>query len=113
MPINFVLVDTNIWHFTYVKPKEQDFVKIHDLATKFLSKVLSDNTIKITITNYQIAEIIELLRKNQVEVEKRRRLLNDFKKDKFLNKDFKEVADVENPLYPWILREGKKPIKIE
>ncbi len=156
MPIKFILIDSNIWHFTYVKPKENNFEEIHSSAVKFLSSVLIDNNIKIVITTYQIAEIIELLRKNNIEIEKRKRLLNDFKKDKFFikeitmknveelllknmisnihvydylvayplsgivdkiysaddhfqHKDFREIAEVENPLHPWILREGKKP----
>ncbi len=33
--------------------------------------------------------------------------------DHFQHKDFKEIAEVENPLYPWILREGARPKKEE
>ncbi|MBU0566945.1 hypothetical protein KJ693_06550 [bacterium] len=27
------------------------------------------------------------------------------------HQDFKEIAEVENPLFPWILVEGRKPVK--
>lgn len=35
------------------------------------------------------------------------------KKEKItiVNLDFKEIAPVANPLHPWILREGRIPVK--
>jgi hypothetical protein len=31
--------------------------------------------------------------------------------DHFQHKDFKEIAEIINPIAPWILREGKRPEK--
>jgi len=112
----------------------------------------------LTITTFQISEILDLLRKGGVERSIRLELFESIKSKKFIIKeitlanmescfkksldseihiydylvtlpleglvtkiyfadaylqhqDFKEIAEVENPLFPWILVEGRKPVR--
>ena len=156
MPNN-VLVDTNIWHFAFVSPKESKFVEVHVKARKALEELLANEGIRIVMSAYQAGEILEVLRRSGVDVKTREGLIEDFKSGKFYVKDltFSAVekavtdssrsqihvydylvaypvkglveriysaddhffhkhftfAEVVNPLYPWILREGITPFK--
>jgi predicted nucleic acid-binding protein len=80
-------VDTNIWEFGFVKPKEKEFSELHELARSFLSSILADETIRIAVSSYQIAEILEVLRKSGMDEEQRLRILHDFQKAKFYVRD--------------------------
>jgi predicted nucleic acid-binding protein len=158
MPIKFVLVDTNIWHYIYNQPKEDQFVELQEKSRQFMKNILTDASIKIALSSYQCAEIIELLRRSNQSKQILRELIEDFKREKFTivnldfadfllasdksiasgihiydylvalplknivteiysaddhfqHPDFKEIAPVINPLHPWILREGKIPVK--
>ncbi len=162
MKIDKILTDTNIWHYSYIEPIETDYIELHNKANKFLSLKISDENTVIYLSNYQIAEMLEMLRKGQVDIEKRNNLLEDYKSkpkkfriinfgikiiqecyegskksnihiydyliayplkrkinkiysadDHFQHKNFTSICEVINPLQPWILREGRKPIKQE
>ena len=158
MLINYIFVDTNIWHYAYVTPSKEDFKQIHTFSLEFLSKILQNDDIEIAITTYQIAEIMDILRKQSMTIPEREMVFNLFKTDKFFivditfeiielcfrkslasnihiydylvalplkgivteiysaddhfqHPDFKEIAPVTNPLHPWILREGRIPVR--
>jgi hypothetical protein len=83
---SFVLVDTNIWHFGLVKPMEEPFLEIHNMANTFLTSVLLDPDTRIGLSCYQVGEILEVLRRSGMPVDSRLRLLEDFKKGKFFVK---------------------------
>ena len=82
-----MLIDTNIWQFGFVKPKEKEFFELHELAHSFLSSILADEATRIAISSYQIAEISEVLRKSGMERESRLCILQDFEKAKFYVRD--------------------------
>lgn len=157
--IDHILIDSNIWYYAYIQStKKDEYQELHTRANDFLIHKLADNSISIAITSYQIAEIMELLRKGKIKKETRKELFYSFMTEKFLNKeipidqvkacfeksivsnihiydylvalplkgiistiysaddhlqheDFKKIATVSNPLSPWILREGRIPIK--
>ncbi len=158
MPTNCILIDSNIWYYAYIIPKKEEFVEIHNKASRFLVEKLADVTLTIGISLYQIAEILELLRKGNLPGNIRQDILESFKTPKFhvvdldlelidmaFNKSllsgihlydyltalplkgivsqifsaddhfqhqhFKSIAQVINPLSPWILREGRLPLK--
>ena len=157
---SFILVDTNIWHFAMVKPAEEEFLDIHRRANEFLLSTLTDEDTRIALSSYQIAEVVEVLRRSRVDLDARMRLLADFKTRKFFVADlslgvveeairassesgihiydylvayplkgvvgriysaddhfqhshFIKMAEVINPLLPWILREGIRPRKLK
>lgn len=152
-----ILIDTNIWHFAYKMPKEEKYIQIHKLANKFLKDIFSQHATQIGISSYQIAEIMDVLRKAGLNRDIRKEILKDFDNtkfkiveiqsgqvkiyldksivskihiydylvafplkglvteiysadDHFQHEDFKAIAEVINPLSPWVLREGRKPI---
>ncbi len=153
---SFVLVDTNIWHFALVRPREGEYEPVHRMARSFLSSIMADQNVRVAQSSYQTAEVLEVLRKSGVGVEARSSLLEDFTKGKFFVKElsfltvqvaardsstsnihiydylvayplrgivtriysadahfthphFRELAEVVNPLSPWLLVEGKRP----
>lgn len=155
---SFVLVDTNVWHFAFVRPIEEPFIEIHNLASGFLSSILSDSNTRIALSCYQVSEILEVLRRSKLSINFRLKLLEDFEKAKFFVKalnfqmvkeaakdsskpnihvydylvvypltgivdriysadqhfmhpDFRKIAEVNNPLSPWFITEGKRPTK--
>ena len=83
MPIKFVLVDTNIWHYIYHQPKEEQFVELQEKSRQFMKNILTDASIKIALSSYQCAEIIELLRRAGQSKQIIKELIEDFKKEKF------------------------------
>lgn len=146
--------------FLYIVPGDEDFLEIHRSASSFIENVLKDDSIIIATTHYHIAEIMNLLRKGNLDNKLREKIFQGFKTPKFkvgklnmkildlcfkknLNsgihiydylvalplkgiiteifsaddhfhhKDFQEIAKVTNPLYPWILREGRLPAKVK
>ncbi len=82
-----VLVDTNIWQYAFVRPREKEFAVVHELAQPFLSGLLADELIRIPMSSYQVAEIMEVLRKSGVRHEVRLQILRDFEKAKFYVRD--------------------------
>lgn len=58
-----IIIDTNIWHYSYITTKEKIYEEIHKKAKFFIIKKLNDPFIKIILTAYQASEILELLRK--------------------------------------------------
>lgn len=154
-----VLIDTNLWVYSYVEPQDKDLREIHNLTKGFMASILKDPGIIITLSSYQVCEILEVLRRLFVPQGMRDHLLQDFlsegfcvkelsvkdvifsyekSKDSnihiydylvamplkgiitkiysadehFQHKDFKEIAEVINPISPWILKEGWRPLKI-
>ncbi|RMF91237.1 MAG: type II toxin-antitoxin system VapC family toxin [Methanobacteriota archaeon] len=86
MPSN-VLIDTNIWHFAFVSPREERFEDIHTKAGGVLEEILSNRGVRIVLSAYQVGEILEILRRSGVDPEIREGLLKDFKSGKFFVKD--------------------------
>jgi len=158
MPIDIVLVDSNIWLYAYAKARQKEYEEIHQLARSFFQNLIQNPKIKIATTSYHISEIIDLLRKANVDKQTRIEIFEGFKSAKFIIKelviddievcfkqslhsgihiydylvvlplkgmvskiysadnhfqhqDFKEIAEVVNPISPWILGEGRRPIK--
>lgn len=74
MPIK-ILIDTNIWHFAYVTPKELQYKELHQRAKEFLFNKLNEKGLKIFLTSYQVSEILEILRKGNVDKEIRKHLI--------------------------------------
>lgn len=90
MPIKFVLVDTNIWHYIYHQPKEEQFMELREKSRRFMKNILTEASIKLALSSYQCAEIVELLRRAGQSRQTIRELIEDFKKEKFtiVNLDF-------------------------
>ncbi len=90
-----VLIDTNIWHFAFVKPKEDEFVEIHTLAKDALEELLTDRNVRVVMSAYQAGEIIEALRRSGVDQKTREGLIKDYGTGKFFVKDlsFDAVKD--------------------
>jgi predicted nucleic acid-binding protein len=89
-----VMVDTNIWMYAYREPIEESYLEIHRKAESFLQNLLKDISVQIALTSYQIGEILDILRKAGISEEERRKRLREFEKEeKFLVKDllFSEV----------------------
>ena len=105
-----ILIDTNIWHFAYKMPKEEKYIQIHKLANKFLKDIFSQHTTQIGMSSYQIIvsniHIYDYLVAFPLKGLVSKIYSAD---DHFQHKDFKAIAEVINPLSPWILREGKRP----
>ena len=85
-------MDTNIWQFGFIKPREKQFLELYESAHSFLISILSDESTRIAASSYQIAEILEVLRKSGMEKEPRAGILHDFEKAKFYVKDL-SLAD--------------------
>lgn len=153
-----IIIDTNLWHYAYVEPKEEDYLEIHKQAERFLKDTLINPDVTVAITTHQISEILDILRKGGVSRLIRIELFEAIKSEKFIIKeltvaniescfkksldsgihiydylvtlplkglarkiysadshlqhqDFKDIAEVENPIFPWILVEGRKPVR--
>lgn len=78
-----LLIDTNIWHFGYVTPKQEKWNSIHQLASSFLLDVIADPSVTIFVTTFQVAEIMEVLRKHNFPAEQRKQIYKGFKTEKF------------------------------
>jgi len=77
------LIDSNIWYYAYIIPTKEDFLEIHNRASAFLADSLEDKSIIISITSYQMAEIIDLLRKGNLKAEIRKDIFESFKTPKY------------------------------
>lgn len=84
---SYVLVDTNIWHFAFVKPREEEFAEVHAMAKDAMEELLTDRGIRIAMSAYQTGEVIEVLRRSGVDLETREGLVKDFSTGKFFVKD--------------------------
>ena len=93
-----IVIDTNIWHYSYIIPEEDEYKRIHEIAESFILEKLSNPSIKIIITSYQAAEILEILRKGGVETDKITRLAEKFKTQKFeiINISFSDILDAHS-----------------
>lgn len=124
---SYILIDTNIWHFAFVKPTEDEWEIIEvlrrsgvDLKTreglikdfdtgKFFVKDLTFDAVRdalkdaakshIHVYDYLVAHPL----KNIVE-----RIYSA--DDHFQHEHFR-YAEVVNPVMPWVLREGIKPFR--
>jgi len=79
MPTEIILVDSNIWLYAYAKARQKEYEKIHLLARSFFQNLIQDSRIKMAVTSYQIAEIIDLLRKANVDKQTRIEIFEGFK----------------------------------
>lgn len=64
-----VIIDTNIFEFAFVKPKDSEFLELHQKANTFLKELLKTNDILILMSSYQVAEVLEVFRKVNATVE--------------------------------------------
>ena len=92
---SYVLVDTSVWHFAFVEPKEKEFTEIHARAREALEKLLSDRDIRIAMSAYQVGEVVEVLGRSGVDSKTREGLIKDFGTGKFFVKEltFDAVAE--------------------
>lgn len=58
-----VIIDTGIFEYAFVKPKETEFLDLHQKANSWLRGVLEKETIEILMSAYQIAEVLEVFRR--------------------------------------------------
>lgn len=72
-----------MWHFALVKPREKEFQEIHTLAREFLLHILSDRGLRIALSSYHMAEILEVLGRSGIDIDTRMKLLQDFRTAKF------------------------------
>lgn len=84
MTSRLVLVDTQIWLFSGVEPAEEEFREIHRAAKGFLESLLEDGSVRIGMSAYQEAEVLEVLRRSGVPEDHREALLEDMESPKFL-----------------------------
>lgn len=83
MLTNCIFIDTNIWYYAYIIPQRLEFIEIHNRAVRFLTEKLEDTSLVIAITTYQIAEILDVLRKSNLSGKIRKDTLESFKTKKF------------------------------
>lgn len=62
----FVLIDTNIWHFARVQPKEAEYAPLHFMAKTFLLEELNREDVRIALSAYQVGEILEIWRRSGI-----------------------------------------------
>jgi len=55
-----------------------EWIGIHDKAVRFLDKVINDRGIRIAMSTYQVAEIMEVLRRSRVPKKIIERIMDDF-----------------------------------
>ena len=58
-----IIIDTGIFEYAFVKPKEAEFFQLHQKANIWLRETLKKQDIDILMGTYQIAEVAEVLRK--------------------------------------------------
>lgn len=152
------LVDSNLWLHGLTTARDPTHAALHRAAEAFLQTLLADPAVRIAVTSYQIAEILDLLRKSRYPEPDRLKLAQRFRSSKFLTRDvssaavfecfdlssqsgihiydylvalplkgvvdriysaddhfqhphFAAIAPVENPVAPWRLREGVRPVR--
>jgi predicted nucleic acid-binding protein len=58
-----VIIDTSLFEYGFVKPKESEFLDLHQKAKLWLIAVLKKEDIEILMSAYQIAEVLEVFRR--------------------------------------------------
>lgn len=58
-----VIIDTGIFEYAFVKPKEFEFLDLHQKANSWLIAVLKEDKSEILMSTYQIAEVLEIFRR--------------------------------------------------
>lgn len=58
-----VIIDTSIFEYGFVKPKEPEFLDLHQKAKSWLIAILKKEDIEILMSTYQIAEVLEVFRR--------------------------------------------------
>ncbi len=76
-------MDTNLWYFGLASPRESTWRELHDQSAQFLSRLLQEDNLTLALSSYQIAEILDLLRKVRYPSERCRHLLQSFRDPKF------------------------------
>ena len=66
------IVDTNIFEYAYIVPKDPVYSEIHRKASAFLLPLLQNPQVKIAMSSYQVGEILKVLRKVGTRQEIRR-----------------------------------------
>jgi len=72
-----VCVDTQIWEYANTEAVEPGFEPLHQQAGEWLRGVLSDKQTIVVFSLFEVAEILEVFRKQGVEAERRAALLTD------------------------------------
>lgn len=79
-----VLVDSNLWFHALTEPRDESHRDLHASAEQFLRTVLTDPQVVVALSVYQIAEILDLLRKAGVPQLRRDALAEDLRSPKFV-----------------------------
>lgn len=89
-----MLIDSNIWYHAYILSEKEEFKEIHNKAVLFLAEKLNNDSVIIALTSYQVVEIMELLRKGQVDRGRIKELFDSFNTDKFqiLEVSFEDIS---------------------
>ena len=78
-----IVIDTQLWEFSYAIPKEEEFKGIHVEANIFVKEMLEREEVVICMNSYQICEVLEVFRKVGIGLEVRHTLLENFIHDDF------------------------------
>ena len=58
-----VIIDTSLFEYGFVRPKETEFLDLHQKAKLWLIAILKKEEIEILMSTYQIAEVLEVFRR--------------------------------------------------
>ncbi len=73
-----VCVDTQLWEYAFTDATEPAYRTLHDESDKWLQALLKDPDTVIVLSVFHLAEILEVLRTQGVELNRRAQLLTDF-----------------------------------
>jgi predicted nucleic acid-binding protein len=67
-----VAVDTNIWQYAFCEPQIVGGPELREEARRFLDALLADHSRTIAVSEYQVCETLEVMRKLGVPLDTRR-----------------------------------------
>lgn len=82
-----IIIDTNIFKYAFVVPKDQEYLDIHQKANRFFIRMTQDREVRVLITSYQAAEIQEVFRKVGADKSTREMVFRLLNSGKFVRKD--------------------------
>jgi hypothetical protein len=53
-----IIIDTNLWLYSYIEPKDEESQELHNQAKRFLVPILKNPEIIISFSSYQVGEIL-------------------------------------------------------
>ena len=81
-----VIIDTNILEYAFVIPSKEEFLEIHEKCRKLVLELLEDESVRILVSTYQAAEVLDVLRKVGADEELRQQVFDMFALDRFLRR---------------------------